>query len=243
MSYRIPQLIIYSLNNAVGTASFPALASVQTDKKRLKHYYFNYIRYLSLFVLPIGVGLALTAPTLITVLLSESWTSAILPTALISLALAILSMGYVPGVLYKAIGRPEILNYLVVIKTPIVVSILWLSTRWGIAGVAAGQVANAFILVTIDTLCANYIMKYSVSDLIKAIFPSAVASVIMGGMLILLYWLFTLDGILGLISVVIAGAGVYFAALALISRETILQGFAIVKRSFSGWQPGFNGKA
>ena len=243
MSYRIPQLIIYSLNNAVGTASFPALASVQNDEKRLKHYYFNYIRYLSLFVLPIGVGLALTAPTFITVLLSDSWIPAILPTALISLALAILSMGYVPGVLYKAIGRPEILNYLVLVKAPIVVSVLWFSTRWGIAGVAAGQVASACILVTIDTLCANYIMKYRVLDLLKAIFPSAIASLIMGGLLILLYRLFSLDGVFGLISVVIAGAGCYFAALVLISRETIIQGLTILKRSFRGWQPGFNGKA
>ena len=132
MAYRIPELLIRSLNNVVGDVSLPTLAMIQVDAEKLRTFYFGYLRYISMFVLPVGVGLAFTARLFIPIFLSDTWIPAIIPTALISLALGISALGYVPGVLYKAIGRPDVLNRLALMKIPVAVLILWYATRWNI---------------------------------------------------------------------------------------------------------------
>lgn len=166
MSFRIPELLICSLNNVIGSVSLPTLAITQSDKEKLHSFYFGYLRYLSLFVAPIAVGLAMTAQEFIPLFLSDTWLPAVIPTMLISLAIGVAALGYVPGVLYKAIGRPEVLNRMAVVKIPLAFFILWYSTRWGINGVAAGQIALSVISITLDTLVANYLMNYKIHDLI-----------------------------------------------------------------------------
>ncbi len=99
MSYRIPELLIRSLNYVVGNVSLPALAMTQSDRPKMQKFYFGYLRFLSMFVFPVGVGLAFTAPVFIPLFLSEKWGPAIIPTALISIALCVTALGYVPGVL------------------------------------------------------------------------------------------------------------------------------------------------
>src|SRR5215216_6113489 len=145
MSYRIPELLIRSLNYVIGNVSLPALAITKSDPVKLRKFYFSYIRFISMFVFPVGVGLAFTSPVFIPLFLSEKWRPAIVPTAFISIALAVAALGFVPGVLYKAISRPDILNKLALAKMPIAVVILWYSTRWGIVGVAGAQVVISLI--------------------------------------------------------------------------------------------------
>ena len=230
MAYRIPELFINSLNYVIGRVSFPALAAMQADHERMRSFYFTYIRYLSTFIFPVGVGIALTAPVFIPVFLSSTWNSAIAPTSLISMALTISAIGFVPGVLYKAMGRPEILNRLGLIKISIAVAVLWYCTRWGIIGVAAGQITIGMISVTLDTLVANWIMHYQLWQLIKAILPSFSASIVMGLSLIALNKIFTLNDMGGFLIMVIFGIVVYFATVFIISRSTVTQGLAVLRQ-------------
>jgi O-antigen/teichoic acid export membrane protein len=232
MAFRIPELIIVSLNNVVGIVSFPALAKTQSDYQGMRAFYFSYIRFLSIIVFPIGVGLSLTTPFFIPLFFSSKWEPAIIPTALISIAMAIMAIGYVPGVLYKAINRPEILNYLALVKVPIMVAILFFATRWGINGVATSQIFIGIILVTLDTIIANIMMKYQLIDLIKAIIPGSFATIIMGGVLILINKLFELEGLVGMILMVFFGFITYATTIFLTNRETVKEGLAILKSAF-----------
>src|SRR5215208_2599130 len=118
MAYRIPELLIRSLNYVLGSVSLSALALTQSEPGKMQAFYFGYIRFLSMFTFPVSVGLAFTSQVFIPLFLSEKWGPAIIPTALIALALGVASLGYVPGVLYKAISRPDILNKLALIKVP-----------------------------------------------------------------------------------------------------------------------------
>jgi lipopolysaccharide exporter len=229
MSYRIPELLIRSLNYVVGNVSLPALAITQSDRPRMKKFYFGYIRFLSMFVFPVGVGLAFTAPVFIPLFLSEKWIPAILPTSLISIALCITALGYVPGVLYKAISRPDILNKLAFIKMPIAVLVLWYSTRWGIVGVAAGQIVIGLISVSIDLLVANHVMQYPLNELIKAISPALASTLLMAVILFFIQEALPVDGLVQFIVMVALGGLTYFAVFWLISRETLLQGISTIR--------------
>jgi lipopolysaccharide exporter len=233
MSYRIPELLIRSLNNVLGNVSLASLAITQTDPQRMRKFYFGYIRFIAMFTFPVSMGLAFTAPIFIPLFLSEKWSPAILPTALVSIALCITGLGYVPGVLYKAIGRPDILNKLAIIKMPIAVIILWYGTRWGIVGVAAGQIVIALIAVSMDILVANSVMKYPFSDVVRAVSPSLISTFAMSVVLFLVLQAAPQTGLVQLVLMVALGALAYFVAFWAISRETLLQGVDMVRSLFA----------
>jgi lipopolysaccharide exporter len=229
MSYRMPELLIRSLNYVIGDVSLPALAMTQSDRPKMQKFYFGYIRFLSMFVFPVGVGLAFTAPVFIPLFLSDKWIPAILPTSLISIALCITALGYVPGVLYKAISRPDILNKLAITKMPIAVLILWFSTRWGIVGVAAGQIAIALISVSLDMLVANRVMQYSFSELFNAISPSLVSTLSMGAVLFFIAQAVPVDGLIQLILMVTLGGLTYFGIFWLFNRDALILGVTTIR--------------
>lgn len=233
MAYRIPELLIRSINHVLGNVSLAALAITQSDRPRMQKFYFGYIRFLAMFTFPVSVGLAFTAPVFIPLFLSEKWNPAIVPTALIAIALCITGLGYVPGILYKAISRPDILNKLAILKLPIAIGILWYSTRWDIVGVAAGQIVIALISVSMDLLVANVTMSYSLTDLFKAIGPSFASTLLMAAVLFLIRETVPAAGLLQLILMVTLGGLTYFLAFWMISRETLLQGVTTIRSSLA----------
>jgi len=232
MSYRIPELLIRSVNIVVGNVSLPVMAITQTDREQLRSFYFSYLHYLSIVIFPIAVGLAITAPTFIPLFLSAKWSQAITPTVLISLALGIAAMGYVPGVLYKATGRPNLLTRLNFIKVPLAVFVLWYSTRWGISGVAAGQIVIGIFSLSLDTLVANYIMHYSINDLRKALAPSFFSALVMAIALFAVLRITPFSGLLEFILLVLAGVLTYFLMLWRVDRETVLAGIDMFRKTF-----------
>jgi PST family polysaccharide transporter len=224
MSYRIPELLIRSVNIVVGKVSLPVMAIAQTDREQLRSFYFSYLHYLSMVIFPVAVGLAITAPVFIPLFLSDTWIPAITPTILISLALGIAAMGFVPGILYKAISRPELLTRLNFIKVPFAVFVLWFSTRWGINGVAAGQIVISIFSVALDTLVANYIMRYSVKDLIGALAPSLFSTLGMAVVLLGVQRFLTISGIVAFILLVATGVLAYSVMLWWVDRQTVQAG-------------------
>ncbi len=232
MAYRIPELLIRSLNNVVGDVSLPTLALIQVDAEKLRMFYFGYLRYISMFVLPLGTGLAFTARLFIPIFLSDTWIPAIIPAALIALALAISALGYVPGILYKAIGRPDILNRLALIKVPIAVFILWYATRWNIIGVALGQIAISLISVSMDVLIVNFILHYKIREFLQAVAPTFISTIGMALSLLFVDKIETFSNVPQLVLMILVGVLTYFAMLWLISRETLLLGRDAIRKAF-----------
>lgn len=241
MAYRIPELLIRSLNYVLGNVSLAALSITQSDPARMKKFYFGYLRFLAMFTFPVSVGLAFIAPVFIPLFLSEKWLPAVVPTALISIALCITGLGYVPGILYKAISRPDILNKLAFIKMPIAVAILWYATRWGIVGVAAGQIVIALISVSLDLLVANRVMHYTPGDLLSAISPSFTSTLCMAAVLFLIHEVIPETGWIQLILMVACGALTYFAAFWIVSPQTLSQGIATIRSTVARKKPAMEG--
>jgi O-antigen/teichoic acid export membrane protein len=232
MSYRIPELLIRSVNVVVGRVSLPVMSIAQRDREQLRSFYFGYLRSLSMIIFPVAVGLALTAPTFIPLFLSKKWSPAVIPTMLISLALGIAAMGFIPGVLYKATGRPELLSRLNIFKVPLAFVALWYSTRWGINGVAAGQIAISIFSLFLDTLVANYVMRYSTKDLIGALAPTFWSALGMALALLVVIRVLPFSGILAFSLLVFTGVLSYFILIWWLDRGTVRAGVDLFRRTF-----------
>ena len=232
--YRIPELIIKNFNVVVARVSFPMLARIQNDMERIRRVYLKYISYIALFAFPAGIGLAAISEPLILTLYTEKWAAMIPVLRLIAIALAISAIGHAPGVVYKAIGRPGILNKAAMIKVPFAILVLWLGTRWGIVGVAIAQIAVAICNAIVDTSFVCHILKVSVIDILRSISPALLSALCMGAILIATNILMQPHGLLGIGLLIIIGGLAFTAALYITHRQTIVQAQRIVLSALPG---------
>src|SRR5262249_7817025 len=209
LAYRIPDLVLTNTNNVVGRVAYPLFCRLQSDFKQLRSAYFSYIRYMALLIFPAGVGLAITAAPFILIFYSARWAPSIVAMQLVSIALAISSVGYIPGVLYKANNRPEILTRLALIKTVPAIAIFWYATRWGIEGVAFGQIITAIINISLDVGVISRVLHFPVVETVRALLPALASSAVMGLAGFAAAPMLIRAGILGLAMLVFLGIVVY----------------------------------
>ncbi len=219
LAYRVPELLIRNFNTVIDKVSMPVISKFQTDIPALRSVYLRYINYLALFVFPAGLGLALIADIFIKTFYTSDWLPSIIPMQVIAVALSISAIGYVPGVLYKANNRPDILTKLAFFKLPFAVVVLWLGTQAGIIGVAIAQLALATFNLTLDSLMVTHIVKLHLGDIAKALQPALIGTLTMGGVLIIVKLLVKPEGIWGLVLMAILGALIYFVVLLIAERE------------------------
>ena len=232
LAYRIPDLVLTSTNTVVGRVAFPIFCRLQSDADELRSTFFSYIRYMSLLIFPAGAGLAITAAPFILFFYSTRWSPSIPVMQLIAIALAISSIGYVPGVLYKATNRPQILTKLALIKLGPAAAIFWYTTRWGITGVACGQIASGIFNVILDNVVVSRVLSFPLTRSLKALAPAAASSTLMGlAGVAAAPWL-ALHGIAGMVSLVVLGIAVYSVSLLALSRDSIREAGRVLVKSW-----------
>jgi O-antigen/teichoic acid export membrane protein len=214
----------------VGGVSFPLLAQVQSERETLKTTYLGYIRYTALFTFSIGIGIAIIAQLFVQTFLSSEWQGTAQPMALISIAIAILSVGNIPGIFYKAIGRPDILNRVSMVKIPVLVGIIFIGVRWGIVGVAAGQIIFAILSIIFESVVVSRVIDFKLRETIQPLIPATICTVMMVLTTSAAKLLFKLDGALGLVAVIVIGGGTFLGMLSLFDRMLMNQIIHAVKR-------------
>jgi O-antigen/teichoic acid export membrane protein len=231
LGYRIPDLLISSTNMVVGRVAFPIFSKLQVDSGQLRATYMAYIRYMSMLIFPAGVGLAIIATPLIVYIYSAKWAPSIDVMRLIAIAMAINSVGYLPGVLYKANNRPEILTKLSMVKLVHAIPILWLSTRWGIVGVACGQIVTMSINQILDAFVVSRVFGFKATGVLRSLAPAAISSAVMGAIGFAAAPVLLRHHIPGVIALVLMGAAVYLGVLAVTARQSLLQASRVLLSS------------
>jgi O-antigen/teichoic acid export membrane protein len=230
MAYRIPELTIGSLNSVTSRALLPLISQMQTDEEAIRSFCLNFISYITVFTFSIGVGLAMVSKLIVENLLSSDWLPAILPMALMSIALAISTVGHTFGAVYKSINRPEVLTRVAFVKLPIIILLIIFFTRWGIIGVAVGQLVFALVSFLIDCVVANRVVRIKYLKLIDALAPAAISSLIMALVIGAVQLTITISGWGGFAIIILLGVVIYVMTLSLLRRDMLVQIFKIIKK-------------
>jgi O-antigen/teichoic acid export membrane protein len=230
LAFRIPDLVIRNFNWVTQKVAHPILAQLQSDPSRLSEIYLKYLRYITLITVPAGVGIALIAQPFIETFYTPEWLPAVFPMQMIALALAIQSAGYIPGVLYKAINRPDIINRLAPIKLTYATLILWAGTRWGISGVALGQILVSSLDLCLDCWMASRVVATPLPAIGRAILPAAAAALLMAAVVLSVGVVLPLSGLAALLTICLLGGAAYAGAVALVSRETAARAGAMFRQ-------------
>ena len=177
MAYKIPELAISSIWNVLAQVLFPAYSSVQHDRYLLAKGFLATIRYLQIVIMPLALTITILADPLVRVLLGSDWLEAIPVFRLIAVACLIHSIGTNVGDVYKAIGRPGILSKLGVVNIAVLAICLVIGVRYGLIGVAVGQIIAAVQVMLLRLYFATRVLDVSMRDIWQQIRPSFNAGV------------------------------------------------------------------
>ncbi|HYP19733.1 MAG TPA: lipopolysaccharide biosynthesis protein [Chloroflexia bacterium] len=234
LAFRLPDLLIRNMAQAVATVAFAVAAKLQSDLAAMRDAYLRMQRYMLIILAPLGFGLFAVTPGLINTLFKPDWAPVIPVMQILCVYMVLGAINYWPGVIYKAVGRPDVLNYISAVKLGMLVPVLWWSaTNYGIEGVAWGQLAVRVVGIVIDMVIVARFVQISVWDNLRVIWPPLLAACLMAAAVRLLYYAVdpTERGGIPMLGLsVVVGSAVYVAAIWLLDR-TALSGMLDLARS------------
>lgn len=230
MAFRIPELIIINICHVVSKALFPAYSKLQQDMDALREGFLVTLRYVSLLTVPIGVGLFLLSGEFITLFFSAKWNASIPVMELLCLYAAVYSLSFNAGDIYKALGKPWILNALGIVKLIITIPVLWYAAGISITAVAAGQLIVNIFLTILKLYIVSRIIKINSLQILKSIQPALTAAFVMFvGLYFLKLEMAASSDWARVIALPVVGVCIYIAMLWLVNRKVVWSLLDLVK--------------
>ena len=144
LAYSIPQMLTLSLSIALSRVLFPAYAAIQGDRAGLRQGYLTVLRYSTLVLVPLGLGLCVAAPAFVHALYRPAWWDAVPALQALALYATVYAIGWNAGDIYKATGRPDLQWKLAVAHLAVLLpALLAGALLGGFVGVALAQLAVA----------------------------------------------------------------------------------------------------
>ena len=229
LAYRIPELVIKSFTIVAGTVAHPVMAEMQDDAESLRRYFYGCLTYFTVLTFSGGAAIAVLTPPLVHVLYTPTWYGMIVPMQLLGIAFALGTLNMLPGVIYKAIRRPEYLLRVALISLPLSVTTLVLAVPHGLVAVATAEVALAVVLFTPNFYFLSRAVGIRLDAVLHALVPglACAAATALGGQLAQ----YPVDAPLAKLVLGGLGAGAaFFATLASTRPELTAQIWAALRR-------------
>lgn len=233
MGFRLPELVIINICYIFGQTLFPAYAKLQGNLSELRAGYLRSVEYLCLFTMPAGILMFLIAPEFVLFFYGAKWFDTIAVVQALSIYAVIYSLSFNAGDIYKAMGKPVILNVMGIVKLAVTVPALLYAAQYGIFYVALAQVFTTIILTIVRLVVACRIIGMGWQDLIHAYRPAAIASLVM---MVVMYFvrqqILFLPALANMILVGLFGLLLYLGILWLTNRSLILQIYQTIATAF-----------
>lgn len=176
LAFRIPELGIKSFTNVVGSVLHPMMSRLQSDRAELVAYYYGALKYSALLMFGAGAGIAVMAEPMVHLLYPPKWYPMIEIMQLIAVAFAIGTINMVPGNLFKALNRTDLMFKVSLINLPFFLILLWLAVPHGIVAVAMVQLTLAVIRFVPNYLLLRRAIDITARNTFAALLPGAVSA-------------------------------------------------------------------
>jgi O-antigen/teichoic acid export membrane protein len=180
---QFPALIVTNINGSIQSVMFPALASQQDNRQRVKDMVRRSIVTSSFILFPMMVGLAVIAEPLVKILLTEKWLPCVpfLQISCVSYALWPIHTANLQAI--NALGRSDIFLKLEIIKKILGLAILGVTVFYGVYAIALGGIVSGLIATIINSYPNAKLLNYSYKEQWKDMMPSLLLSLFMGAMI------------------------------------------------------------
>lgn len=173
---RIPEVAVTGVNMVMTRILFPSFVIVANDKDRLKAAYLTGLRYSSSVMLPISIGVALTADLSVPILFGVEWISAVRLLQILALIGIPLTLGWSVGDVLKANGHPHILMLLSLLDTIVAIVLVLCAIKFN---GSIESVAFAMLMVECLSICMRlFVVKRHLPIRLSQILSTALPSIL-----------------------------------------------------------------
>lgn len=208
--------------------TFSSFARLQHDRETLGKAFGKSIFAGTLFIFPALVGLTVLSPYFIEVIPRyQKWEPALFSLVFFSLNAALAAILVPFTNLLNAIGKIKITLYLMIFST----AAIWVVTPIAVQIYGYNAVAVVSAAVNLSVFAIWYTAKRYVSvNILRSIYSPLFSAGIMG-MVLFITSPFIIKNYISAISMIIAGAFIYFAILLVLDRKQLLSDVGLIKRS------------
>ncbi|MDR2563159.1 MAG: lipopolysaccharide biosynthesis protein [Prevotellaceae bacterium] len=218
-----------SLSSGLQAAVYPVLSQIGNDEERLQRATRKAVRVTAFVTFPAMLGLAVTADSLVTVLLTDKWAS-IVP------YIRILSIGWIALVftalhlsVFYTKGLGETSLKLELVKKGIILICAVFTVRLSLFAMVTGLAAAHLAGFVISSVTLGRKMGYLIIDQIKDIFPYLCIALLMSAGVYGLTYLIDSKVLLLLLQVT-SGAAFYIASVHLLGSKIFKEMLELIKK-------------
>lgn len=206
---QFPQYGVENINSAMNSVLLPVLANRQDDIAAVKSATRRVIRTSSFIIWPLMVGLCAVADKFIVLLLTEKWMNAVIFLRILCFGQVLQPLQTTNLSVIKALGRADLHLKLEIIKKTIAITIVIVSSFFGVKAIAIGTVLYSVIASVINSYPNRRLINYSYFEQVMDILPFIMISAVMG-IMVFGIGLIRLPLIVSLFLQVICGMVIYF---------------------------------
>ena len=174
----ISKILSTNISDVLCGVSFPVLAKIQDDDIYLISVYHRMIRLSSMIIFFLMLLLAALAHPIIIFLYSEKWEGAVIFMQLISFSLMFEHINSINNNIFNVKGRSDILFRLEIVKCVIFLSLLLLSTRFGVVTLCIAMIIYTQIAIILNTWQTKKLLNFGYGNQIKGFVPYLLMSAI-----------------------------------------------------------------
>ncbi len=172
-------LISHNLTNIINTVTFPVLAKVNDDDKRLESIYRRMIRTSCFIIFPLIIGMSAVAKPLVYVTIGEKWDFSAYLLEIICFSMMWYPIHALNLNLLKVKGRSDLFLRLEIIKKIIGVCILCISVPLGIIAMCYFSILSSLICLIINTYYTGKLINVGFMKQMRDIAPTLLLSLVM----------------------------------------------------------------
>ena len=153
-------LISFTVNDVLGTVTFPVLSELQNDKDRLIAVYRKSLLVTAMVIFPIMVLCALLAYPLVLLLLTEKWLPCVVLMQWLCLARMFTPLSALNMNILNAVGRSDLFMKLDFSKAPLTIIILAITIPISVKAIVIGSFVDSFLCFFINAYLPGKMFGY-----------------------------------------------------------------------------------
>ncbi len=236
-AWRTVELIAQGMIMPFSQVSLPTLGRLQDDLPAFRKAYLRIIAVSSALAFPAIIGFAVLAPHAIPLIFGDQWEESARIAQLLGFMAVPFTLNRFAGPALATLGRSTLLAKIAGLQLALTVVMTLAAAPFGLLAIAAAYVLRAYLVLPVQMWAFKKYSGLGHGELLRAIAPPLLTSLVMAGALI------ALDRLVGqrfesravhLLVMVSAGVAVYAASLMLFARTFVAQQVKDFKRLLPG---------
>jgi PST family polysaccharide transporter len=187
LAFTIGTLPITVSSEVVARVSFPALSTLRADTRGMVDLFLRVFSVVSWLALLASSLLFVGAPAFAPVVLGHKWDGIVPPLQILATFAFVGSIGYTLPAAFKAIGRPDILWKLSLLRLILLPPLMLALLPLGVSGVALAQVIVQTATLPLAIAWLTHTLGFPIGRVARAVTPPLVATVVTAGLIALAY--------------------------------------------------------